>query len=116
MLTESEFVIPANAGTRQEQANSTGWTLAFAGVTDLIVEPSPSARAGCLRRIDRSRQTQIFLSPTAAGSMVMQFFLQPYLYQRLVWNIPRIGSGLDSVKQMLRQAQRYRFGSGLQVG
>jgi hypothetical protein len=61
--------------------NSTNWTLAFAGVTDLIIESSPSARAGCLRLIDRSRQTQIFLSPAATGSMVMQFFLQPYLYQ-----------------------------------
>jgi hypothetical protein len=119
MLTESEFFILANAGTRQEKAQRrkiTGWTLAFAGVTDLIIESSPSARAGCLRLIDRSRQTQIFLSTAATGSMVMQFFLQPHLYQRLVWDIPRIGSSLDSVKQMLRQAQRYRFGSGLQVG
>lgn len=81
MLTESEFVIPANTGTRLEKANSTGGTLAFAGVTDLIIESRPSARAGCLQLIDRSRQTQIFLSPAATGSMVMQFFLQPYLYQ-----------------------------------
>lgn len=42
--------------------------------------------------------------------------LQPYLDQRLIRHVARIGRGLDGVEQVLRQPQRDGVGRGFQVG
>lgn len=46
----------------------------------------------------------------------MQLLLQPYVDQRLIWHIARVGGCLDRIQQMLWQTQRNGFGGGLQIG
>ena len=53
---------------------------------------------------------------SGAYSLTFNAFLQPYLDQRLIRYVARVGGGLDGVEQMLGKAQGNGLGRRFQIG